>query len=481
MINLIQLKLIREFIILVISFVFLLSSLHLVFYFSVQKHFMDAHKQSIEMWDIFASKRINKCQICYRGPFLEFDDLLNHLAYNERYDHFIYVDIFMEQLGLEMSLKPILSQTPTEPAALVTPAGDFTPSDVQTSDISKASIPSLDVKSEYPVFSPHFKDTSVPTAPTAPVTPAGDFTPPDISKASIPSHLIVKAFDFLPHVKDISVPATPITPAGDFTPPDINGASIPSLLNVKAFDFSPYVKDISVPAAPVTPSVVRTPYNSNASIPFFLDIGVPAPVTPAGDFTTGVSAPFTPSAVVQTPYDSKACIPFYLDTGVPAPFAPAAGDLTPSDVQIRDTSDCISSKKNVQFQNYYDAATKIWSKTVKLPYKIPSIDDPKLQMPKVFMKKGNKMVFESQDEWTDNFHPMWEEFRENAKKDKQLAAFIHKKWDSSASIDVTRNLTKFSKMCQNNIEKSDSNPNQGCLIHFYRFKSLRFTIFLEKR
>ena len=110
---------------------------------------------------------------------------------------------------------------------------------------------------------------------------------------------------------------------------------------------------------------------------------------------------------------------------------------------------------------------------MKLPYKIPSIDDPKLQMPKVFMKKGNKMVFESQEEWTDNFHPMWEEFRENAKNDKQLSDFIHKKWDSSASIDVTRNLTKFSKRCQ----KSDSNPNQGCLIHFYRIMIITITIY----
>ena len=209
MINLIHQKLSSEFIILVMSFVFLLPSLHL--FFSVQKHFMDAHKQTIEIWDVFASKRINKCQICYRGPFLEFDDLLNHLAFNERYDHFNNVDMFMGQLGLEMSLKPILSQTPTEPAALVTPAGDFTP---------------FDVKAEYTGFSPHVKDISVPAAP---VTPAGDFTPPDINEASIPSNLNVKAFDFSPNVKDITVPAAPaalVTPAGDFSPPDINEASI---------------------------------------------------------------------------------------------------------------------------------------------------------------------------------------------------------------------------------------------------------------
>lgn len=111
---------------------------------------------------------------------------------------------------------------------------------------------------------------------------------------------------------------------------------------------------------------------------------------------------------------------------------------------------------------YYAAAMKIWSKTTAPGYSLPyGPFDPrtKLTKPNVTKNSEGKVVFyEKLDEWADRHHPMWDEYRQKTRDDSQIGAFIHHKWNWKSSIDITRNLTKFSAPRRN------AKNNQGVAV-----------------
>ena len=60
----------------------------------VEEHYKHTHKESILDWP--NSNFINKCQTCYQGPFLTFEDLLKHLSVQ----HEASVETYIKRLGL---------------------------------------------------------------------------------------------------------------------------------------------------------------------------------------------------------------------------------------------------------------------------------------------------------------------------------------------------------------------------------------------
>jgi hypothetical protein len=99
-------------------------------------------------------------------------------------------------------------------------------------------------------------------------------------------------------------------------------------------------------------------------------------------------------------------------------------------------------------KKYYDKAKQNWIKTTDLAagFQIPDVNDPRLQKPLFWRDdKTGKFKVEGQDEWADKYHPMWEEWRFRTQDDNKIGAYIHHKWNWKTSIDISRNLTKFSK------------------------------------
>lgn len=99
-------------------------------------------------------------------------------------------------------------------------------------------------------------------------------------------------------------------------------------------------------------------------------------------------------------------------------------------------------------QLYYERALKSWRQTTDFTngYNILPLCEDRLKPPRLWRDQKTGMYYgsESPSEWADNFHPMWEEYRKIKDEDK-YGSFIHHKWGWKHSIDITRNLTKFSK------------------------------------
>ena len=96
-------------------------------------------------------------------------------------------------------------------------------------------------------------------------------------------------------------------------------------------------------------------------------------------------------------------------------------------------------------KGYYEKAVPYWKKTLKPHCIIPNIND--IDGPQLLkdMKKQKIIGFESVHEWADKHHPNWQEHRRGTAKENEIWAFIHTQWDWTNTIDITRNLTKFSK------------------------------------
>ena len=108
-------------------------------------------------------------------------------------------------------------------------------------------------------------------------------------------------------------------------------------------------------------------------------------------------------------------------------------------------------------QEYYQSAMSYWKKTTPkdklslLPNWTPRFQH--LSAPVVHRssdKSVKNLAFEQPDEWADKYHPMWEEYRRIYHENPgQFPSFIHSKWGNGSRIDITRNLTRFSRRRSN--------------------------------
>ena len=97
-------------------------------------------------------------------------------------------------------------------------------------------------------------------------------------------------------------------------------------------------------------------------------------------------------------------------------------------------------------EEYYQKAKEDWKKDIAtsgVQFSIPTIYS--LKQPQVFTdyRDQRKIIgYESVGEWKDKYHPMWAEYRQCHPND--LSHLIYRKWGLEKTIDITRNLTKFS-------------------------------------
>ena len=97
-------------------------------------------------------------------------------------------------------------------------------------------------------------------------------------------------------------------------------------------------------------------------------------------------------------------------------------------------------------EEYYQKAKEDWKKDIAtsgVQFSIPTIYS--LKQPQVFTdyRDQRKIIgYESVGEWKDKYHPMWAEYRQCHRDN--LSNLIYRKWGLEKTIDITRNLTKFS-------------------------------------
>ena len=97
-------------------------------------------------------------------------------------------------------------------------------------------------------------------------------------------------------------------------------------------------------------------------------------------------------------------------------------------------------------EEYYQKAKEDWKKDIAasgVQFSIPTIYS--LKQPQVFTdyRDQRKIIgYESVGEWKDKYHPMWAEYRQC--HPNNLSHLIYRKWGLEKTIDITRNLTKFS-------------------------------------
>ena len=97
-------------------------------------------------------------------------------------------------------------------------------------------------------------------------------------------------------------------------------------------------------------------------------------------------------------------------------------------------------------EEYYQKAKEDWKKDIAtsgVQFSIPTIYS--LKQPQVFTdyRDQRKIIgYESVGEWKDKYHPMWAEYRQC--HPNGLSHLIYRKWGLEKTIDITRNLTKFS-------------------------------------
>lgn len=97
-------------------------------------------------------------------------------------------------------------------------------------------------------------------------------------------------------------------------------------------------------------------------------------------------------------------------------------------------------------EEYYQKAKEDWKKDIAtsgVQFAIPTIYS--LKQPQVFTdyRDQRKIIgYESVGEWKDKYHPMWAEYRQC--HPNNLSHLIYRKWGLEKTIDITRNLTKFS-------------------------------------
>jgi len=109
-----------------------------------------------------------------------------------------------------------------------------------------------------------------------------------------------------------------------------------------------------------------------------------------------------------------------------------------------------SKKQNKIKQKYYERAVSEWKKfTQGTNFTIPDIYET--NEPRIYKDKNGDIVgFDMPDEYIDNNHPVWQEDRDlyhlvmrGERKDEEFAKYIHTKWGWTNKIDMTRNLTNF--------------------------------------
>lgn len=111
-------------------------------------------------------------------------------------------------------------------------------------------------------------------------------------------------------------------------------------------------------------------------------------------------------------------------------------------------------------QEYYQKAKEEWKKDMAnsgIQFHIPPIGF--FTPPQVFTDYRDKkkiIGYESVGEWKDKYHPMWDEYRQCPKV--ELCHLIYRKWGLEKTIDITRNLTKFSNR---SITKSAAKSNKS--------------------
>ena len=103
--------------------------------------------------------------------------------------------------------------------------------------------------------------------------------------------------------------------------------------------------------------------------------------------------------------------------------------------------------KSIQqiMREYYEKARKDWEndmKIAKVQFPIPPIRFLKEPNSRKDSRTKKFIAIEKYDEWKDNYHPMWAEYRTCNRE--RWPALISEKWGKDKTIDISRNLTKFS-------------------------------------
>jgi len=102
-------------------------------------------------------------------------------------------------------------------------------------------------------------------------------------------------------------------------------------------------------------------------------------------------------------------------------------------------------------QEYYSIKKNMKKDRVPIPQSPHDLDNIRLW--KHPSKPGKYYGYEDFEEWSDRCHPLWQEYRDVEEKD--YARFIHHIWGFDKGIDVTRNLSRFSKI----IPPGNDQPN----------------------
>jgi len=117
----------------------------------------------------------------------------------------------------------------------------------------------------------------------------------------------------------------------------------------------------------------------------------------------------------------------------------------PKEVKIN-----INDIKNIDIEYYkqLEAIYEMYCDKENVRIK-PRLSD--MRKPRIFRdKRKNIVAYESLEEYIDNNHPVWSDYRKifhqylySQKSDRDLADYVHQQWDSGLVIDLTQNLSCF--------------------------------------
>jgi len=102
-------------------------------------------------------------------------------------------------------------------------------------------------------------------------------------------------------------------------------------------------------------------------------------------------------------------------------------------------------------EEYYSIKKNAKKKRIQIPQSPHDLDN--LRFREHPSKPGKYYWCEDFEEWSDRCHPLWQEYRDIPEGD--YARFIHHIWGFDKGIDVTRNLSRFSKI----IPPGNDQPN----------------------
>ena len=122
--------------------------------------------------------------------------------------------------------------------------------------------------------------------------------------------------------------------------------------------------------------------------------------------------------------------------------------------------DLLKMRRDEVKKIYYQKACEIWRKTTSSHVSLPAIYELGFPMVHKDARDMQKIVgYETVGEWADKYHPMHQKFREVRQDNMQfrtLSELVHEEWGLYNSLDIFRNLSKFST-----VKKSTQAPAES--------------------